>query len=96
MARNICSTYFVQEGDCAVLVSQIANFLDGSDTSAHGIDAFKRNDFGRFFRPLPQFVLEIDKVIVFPDDLLSARMTNPLDHRRVIGRIGEIYAAGQL
>ena len=96
MARNICSTYLVQEGDCAVLVSQIANFLDGSDASAHGIDAFKRNNFGRFLRPLPQFVLEIDKVTVFPNDLLSARMTNALDHGRVIGRIGEIYAAGQL
>lgn len=96
MARNICSTYFVQEGDRSVLVGQIANFLDGSDTSAHGIDAFKRNDFGRFFRPFPQLVLKIDKVTVFPNDLLGARMANALDHGRVIRRIGEIYAAGQL
>jgi len=90
---NPCRTYFIQESNSAVLVSQVANFLDRTDTSTHGIDTFECNDFGRFFRPFPQFALEIGEIIVPPNDLFGARMTDALDHGGVIGRIREIYAA---
>jgi hypothetical protein len=82
---NSYRTYFVQESNGTVLVSQVTNFFDGTDTSTHGIDTFKRNDLGRFFRPFPQFVLEVGEVIVLPNDLFGARMTNALDHGRVVG-----------
>jgi len=89
-------TYFIQEGYGTVLVSQVADFFYRTDTSAHRIDAFKRDNFGSFFRPFLQFILEVDKVVVLPDDFLGTRVTDTLNHGRVIGRIGKVDAARQL
>src|ERR1700733_7696148 len=78
-------TYLIQKGNSTIFLSQVANFFDRTDTSTHGIDTFKCDDLGRFFRPFLQFALEIVKVVVLPDDLLSTRVADALNHGRVIG-----------
>lgn len=78
-------TYLIQKGNSAIFLSQVANFFDRTDTSTHGVDTFKCDNLGGFFRPFLQFVLEIGKVVVLPDDLLGTRVTDALNHGRVIG-----------
>lgn len=101
----------VEESDGTVLVGEIADLLDGSNRSAHGVDRLESNDLGavrrssrlalpalerrgranysRLKRQLLELILEVDEVVVLPDHLLRARVTDALDHGGVVALVGE-------
>jgi len=87
---------FVVESDGAVLVGQVADFLDGGDTSAHRVDTLKRDELGSFLGHSSELGLEVRHVVVLPNDLFGARVTDTLNHRSVVQRVGEDDAAGEL
>ena len=52
---NIDFFYLVQKGQSAVLFGQITDFLDRSDTTAHRVNTFESDNFGRVLGVLSQF-----------------------------------------
>lgn len=94
--ERFCDTDLIQESNSTVFISQVTDLLDGPDTTAHRVDALEGDDLGRVLRELLELRLEILQVVVFPDDLLRARVTNALDHGGMVGRVGEVDATGEL
>jgi hypothetical protein len=87
---------FVQKGDGAVLVGEIANGLDGADGAAHAVDGLEGDDLGDVQREGSQLGLEVLDIIVLEDNLLCARMADALDHGGVVQAVGEDDAVRQL
>lgn len=84
-------THLIQESDSTVLISQVTNLLDRADATAHRVDALEGDDLGRLLGPLLKLRLEVLQVVVLPNNLLRARVTDALDHRGMVGRVGEVY-----
>lgn len=78
---------FVEEGDGAVFVGEVADLFDGSDGAAHAVDGFKGDDLGDFWREACQFGFKVDEVVMFEYHLLGARVSDSLDHRSVVHAI---------
>lgn len=89
------SVDFVEESDSTVLVGQVADLLDRRNTSAHRVNTLKRNELGRFLWQSSEFRLEVNHVVVLEDDLLSAGVTDSLNHRGVVERIGKDDTTGE-
>ena len=87
--------YLVQESQGTVTFCQVANLLDRSNAAAHGIDRLESDNLGGFLGVLLELGFEVLEVVVLEDDLLGTRVTDTLDHRRVVHRVGEVDAAGE-
>ena len=85
--------YLVKEGQSTVLVGQVADFFDGSDTAAHRVDALEGNDLGSFLRVLLQLGFQILQIVVLENDTFGAGVTHALNHGGVVHSIGEVDAA---
>ena len=83
------SVDFVVEGNSPVLVGQITNGLDGSNTSAHRVYTLEGNDLGGVLGNSLELGLKIGHVVVLPDNLLGARVLDTLDHRGMVRGIGK-------
>ena len=86
---------FVEEGDGAVFVCQVADGFDGADGAAHAVDGFEGDDFGDVEGEGRKLGFEVDQVVVFEDDLFGARVADPLDHGGVVLGVGEDDAVGE-
>ena len=83
------SVNFVIESNGTVLVGQITNGLNGSNTSAHRVNTLEGNDLGGVLGDSLELGLKIGHVVVLPDDLLGARVLDTLNHRGVVRGIGK-------
>jgi len=83
---------FVEEGDGAVFVGEVADLGDGADGAAHAVDAFEGDDFGDGAGEGGEFGFEVGEVVVFEDELFSARVADSLDHGGVVHAVGEDHA----
>lgn len=90
------SVNLIEEGDGAVLLSEVADFADRSDGAGHGVNRLESDDLGRFKGESGELGLEVDKVVVLEDDLGSLAVAHALNHRGVVHLVGEDNAAGKL
>ena len=88
------SVYYVVESDGAVFVGQIADRLDRSNTSAHRVYTFESDNLGGLLGHSLKLGFKIGHVVVFPDNLLGARVLDTLNHRGVVRSIGEDDTSG--
>ena len=86
---------FVQIGQRAILVGQVADLLDRADIAIHGIDRLKGDHLGRIGRSRSQQFFQMLDIIMAPDPLLAARALHALDHRGVVQLVGENDQARQ-
>ena len=86
----------VAEREGTVFVGKVADFGDGSDSAAHGVDALEANNLWRLLGVLGELRLEVFQVVVLKNDPLSSRVTHADNHRGVVHRVREVDAAGQL
>jgi hypothetical protein len=87
---------FIKESNGSVLFSKVADSLDGGDTAAHGVDRLESDNLGSFLGNLLELGLKIDEIVVLPNDLLGLGVRNTLNHRGVVGGIGEDDATRKL
>jgi hypothetical protein len=90
------ATYLVEEGQGSVLVGEVTDLLDRSDGTAHRVDGLEGDDLGRLLGVSGELPLEVSHVVVLKDLLLRARVPDTLNHGGMVGRIGEVDAAGKL
>ena len=55
-------THLVEKSRCTILLSQIADLLDGSNTATHKVNVLKSDDLVRFLRILFEFSLQIQEL----------------------------------
>ena len=88
--------YLVEERDRAVLLGEVADLLNVTDGTAHGVDTLKCDDLGRLLGVLGELLFKVCHVVVFEDNLACLRVADTLDHRRVVHTVGEDDATGHL
>lgn len=81
---NDRGTDLIKECQCTILLCQVTDFRNRPNTSAHGVNTLKRNDFRRLLRVFGEFQLKILQVVVLENLSLRTRMSHALDHGRVI------------
>lgn len=86
----------VEESDGAVTLGEVADLCDRTDGTAHAVNRLESDDLGGIDGDRLKLCLEIGHVVVLEDHLASAAMLDTLDHRRVVARITEDDAVGQL
>ncbi len=83
--------HLVNIGHGAIALRQGGDFRDGRDIAAHRIEALEDDEL-RAIAGLDQQFLEMREVIVAENLPLGARALHALDHRVVIGGVGEDQA----
>ena len=86
---------FVEIGQRAICIREIANLGDRGDVAVHRIDAFEGDQLGRGRIDRSQQFLEMRYVIVAEDVPLAPRIADPRNHRRMVQFVGKDDAAGQ-
>ena len=86
---------FVEIGERAILVGEVADRGDRGDVAVHRIDALERDQLGRVGILGGEQLLEMVEVVVAEHALLAARALDPGDHRGVVEFVGEDHAAGK-
>ena len=86
---------FVQIGDGAIALRHLDDLGDRRDVPFHGVDGFEGDELGCIRVGLRQQLAEVLSVVMAEDPFLRPRMTDALDHGRMIERIGEDDAARQ-
>ena len=86
---------FVEIGQRAVAIGQVADVGDRRDVTVHRINAFERDQLGRLGVRLKQQLLEMGEIIVAEHPLFAAAILDSRDHRRMIEFVGKDHAAGQ-
>jgi hypothetical protein len=66
----------VEERDRSVLVGEIADGLDGSDTAAHRVDGLEGDHLGGLEGERRELGLEVNEIVVLEDHLGRARVTD--------------------
>ena len=87
--------HFVEEGDGAVFLGQVADLRDGADGAAHTVDGFEGDDLGGVSRERGELGFEVGDVVVLEDNLLRSGVSDSLDHGRVVHAVGEDDAVGE-
>ena len=87
-------TNLIVESQSSVLLSKVADLSDGSDASTHGVDGLESDDLGGVERVLGELRLEIGEIVVLPNFLLGSRMSDSLDHGRMVGGVGKVDKSG--
>ena len=90
------SVHLIQEGQCTILLSKVADFFDRADTTTHRVNTLESNDLRGLLRVLRELHLEVFQVVMLEYDPLGARVTQALDHGRVVHAVGEVNAPGKL
>ena len=85
----------VQIGHCAMRLGHFDDLAHGADIAIHGIDGFKRHDLGSVAHGF-QLAVQIAPVIVLPDHLVCARMTDAFDHAGMVALIRQDDRVGDL
>ncbi len=85
----------VDIGEGVVFLGEVADRVDWRDVTVHRIDAFERNNLGRFRCFGGEQLFEMRHVVVSEHALFAAGITDSGDHAGVVQLIGEDHAAGQ-
>ena len=85
--------HFVEIGDRAELVGDIADLLDRRDVAIHRIDALEGDELGHFGPEFGQLAVEVFRIVMRPDLVRSTAVPDALDHRGMVKRVGEDHAA---
>src|SRR6185312_2958128 len=80
----------------AMALGHVAELGDGCDVAVHGIDALEGDELGAARVAAGEPALEIGGVVMREDLLLGAAVTDALDHRGMVERVGEDHAARHL
>ena len=86
--------HLVEIGHRAVLVGEIADFLDRRDIAVHRIDALEGDQLRRLRIGGGKLGFEVVEIVVPPDDALAVGIADAFDHRRMVQRVGEDDEAG--
>ena len=88
------AVHFVEIGERAVLVGDVADRADRGDVAIHRVDAFEGDELGRVRRIGRHQPVEIGRVIVLEYAAGGAAVANALDHRGMVHRVRIDDAAG--
>lgn len=83
------SVDFIDERQGVILMSHVANLLDGGDVTGHGVDRLKGDNLGHAGVVLTHQAFEVGGVVVSEYLLLGAAVSDPHDHGVVVSRVGE-------
>ena len=72
--------HLIEIGHGAVLFGHLNNLAHRADIAVHRIDALKRDNLGCIGGKRRQFTVQVFRVVVLPDHLLAARVTDAFDH----------------
>lgn len=86
---------FIEKSEGAVLVGQVADLLNGADGATHGVDRLESDNLGRLGRDRGEFGFQVFHIIMLEDHLLGARVTDSLNHRRVVAAVGKNDTSGK-
>ena len=90
------SVDLVEERERTVAFGKVAYLRDGTNATAHRVDALEGDDFRRLLGVLRQLHLEVLQVVVLENDALGTRVPHALDHGRVVHGVREVDAPGEL
>ena len=76
--------HLVEIGHGAILVGEIADFLDRRDIAVHRIDGLEGDHLRRLGIGSGKLGFQILQVIVAPDHPVALGIADPLDHRGVV------------
>ena len=81
--------HLVKKSWHTILLSQIADLIDRSNTDAYKVNALKSNDLVHFLWILFGFSLQIQEIVILGNDTFSTRVMHVLDHGNMVHGIGE-------
>jgi hypothetical protein len=76
--------HFVEKGQGAVFLGQVAYAFNGANRATHAVDGFKGDDFGDIGGEGCKLGFEICKIIMLEHNFLGTAVTNALDHGGMI------------
>jgi len=77
-------------------VSHVAQLLQGTDGSGHGVDRFEGHNFWHVDWHVGKQLVEMVRVVVPEDVLRHARVLDALDHAGVVASVAEDLATREL
>ena len=79
---------FIQIGHGVILVGEVTNRFERTDITVHRVHRLERDKLGCIQRRGAQQLFEVFHIVVPPDVLLATGLTDTLDHRGVVQRVG--------